>query len=56
MKYVKGARHRGAGEDEEHKHHLWYYGLLLFLTDQETPRDTVTNMDDNDVMELEVQL
>jgi hypothetical protein len=28
--------------------------LLLFLTDQETPRDTVTNMDDSDGIELGV--
>lgn len=26
--------------------HLWYYELLLFLTDQETPRPGVSNIED----------
>jgi hypothetical protein len=54
MKKVKASLHSGAGEDEVYKPHLWYYDLLLFLTNQETPRDTVTNMDDSDGIEIEV--
>jgi hypothetical protein len=50
MKKLTASLHSGAGEDD--RPYLWYYDLLLFLTDQETPRATVTNMDDSDGIEL----
>lgn len=35
-----------SGSKEVYKPHLWYYEYLLFHTDQETARNTVTNIID----------
>lgn len=36
----------GAGEDEIYKPSLWYFDLLHFLNDQETPRPSRNTMDE----------
>lgn len=46
LKKVLDSERSGAGEDEIYVPHLWYYELLSFLQDQETPRSTVSNMDE----------
>lgn len=41
----------GSGTEDVHKPNLWYFDLLLFLNDQETPRqgrDTITEHDNLD--------
>lgn len=38
----------GAGEDEVYKPSLWYFDLLHFLYDQETPRQSRNTMDENE--------
>lgn len=46
IKKVMQFKKSGSETDELYKPHLWYYKYLLFLTDQETPRQTVTNIDE----------
>ncbi|KAJ8953479.1 hypothetical protein NQ318_023600, partial [Aromia moschata] len=38
----------GSGEDEIYKPSLWYFDLLHFLNDQETPRQSRNTMDENE--------
>lgn len=38
----------GAGEDEIYKPSLWYFDLLHFLNDQETPRPSRNTMDESE--------
>ncbi|XP_031334690.1 uncharacterized protein LOC116164626 [Photinus pyralis] len=40
---VKESKKSGAGGDDIYTPHLWYYSLLLFTSDQEEPRDTISN-------------
>ncbi|XP_074030039.1 uncharacterized protein [Leptinotarsa decemlineata] len=49
LKRVKATMKSGAGADDIYQPHLWYYNLLLFLTDQETPRETKSNIDEDDI-------
>lgn len=46
LKKVMQSKKSGSGTEDIYKPHLWYYEHLLFLTDQETPRSTVTNIGD----------
>lgn len=46
LKKVMQSKKSGSGTEDIYKPHLWYYEYLLFLTDQETPRSTVTNIGD----------
>lgn len=47
LKKVKASKKSGAGADEVYKPHLWYYDQLLFLADQEAPRESVSNIEDD---------
>lgn len=46
MKKISESKRSGASADEVYSPQLWYYSLLLFLKDQETPRKSATNMDE----------
>lgn len=46
FKKVNASKKSGAGTDELYVPHLWYYEHLLFLTDHEMPRESVSNIDD----------
>ncbi|KAJ8968682.1 hypothetical protein NQ314_002173 [Rhamnusium bicolor] len=45
---VNKSERSGAGTDEIYKPSLWYFKLLFLLNDQETPRETISNIEDND--------
>ncbi|CAL1672229.1 unnamed protein product [Lasius platythorax] len=44
-KKVRNSVKSGAGEDEIYQPKLWYFDLLHFLDDQETPRESITNLE-----------
>ncbi|CAG4992834.1 unnamed protein product [Colias eurytheme] len=46
MKKVKASTRSGASTDDIYEPTLWYFHLLDFLTDHETPRESVSNFDD----------
>lgn len=46
-KKVWASHHSGAGADEIYTPNLWYFGLLMFLKDQEMPRGSVGNDNPN---------
>lgn len=46
MKKVNASTRSGAATDDIYEPTLWYFHLLDFLSDQETPRETVSNFDD----------
>ncbi|CAH0562766.1 unnamed protein product [Brassicogethes aeneus] len=46
MKKMKQSTKSGAGSEDICKPRLWYYNLLLFLYDQEKPREAVSNLDE----------
>lgn len=46
MKKVSESIRSGASAADVYAPQLWYYSLLLFLKDQETPRKSATNMDE----------
>lgn len=56
IKKIKDSQRSGAGEDEIYKPHLWYYEPLLFLLDQETPRQRVSSHDTECLHNNEVSL
>ncbi|CAK1584502.1 unnamed protein product [Parnassius mnemosyne] len=43
---VLDSQRSGKGTDDIYKPNLWYYDLLLFTKDQETPTDSFTNIDE----------
>ncbi|CAH1183896.1 unnamed protein product [Phaedon cochleariae] len=43
-KKVKASKTTGTGADDVYVPHLWYYEHLLFLSDQEIARDSISNM------------
>ncbi|KAG8337730.1 hypothetical protein J6590_015392 [Homalodisca vitripennis] len=43
----------GAGEDEIYKPSLWYFDLLHFLNDQETPRQSRNTMEENEDSQID---
>lgn len=45
LKKVKDSLKSGNGTDDNYTPSLWYYDDLLFLTDQELPRQSVSNLD-----------
>lgn len=45
LKKIKDSQRSGAGEDEVYKPHLWYFDHLVFITDQETPREGISSLD-----------
>lgn len=46
LKKMKESRRSGAGADDVYVPHLWYFELLLFVKDHETPRQSVNNIED----------
>lgn len=46
LRKVLDSERSGAGADDIYVPHLWYYELMSFLQDQETPRSTISNMDE----------
>lgn len=44
-KKVKASMRTGSGAEEVHKPKLWYYNLLVFLTDQEEVRPSTSSLD-----------
>ncbi|CAH1107449.1 unnamed protein product [Psylliodes chrysocephalus] len=46
LKKIKESRRSGAGADDVYVPHLWYFELLLFVKDHETPRQSVNNIED----------
>ncbi|XP_039751715.1 uncharacterized protein LOC120627754 [Pararge aegeria] len=45
---IKKSCKSGAGTDEIYKPRLWYFELLSFLYDQEVPRPSTSNIDDDE--------
>lgn len=45
MKKLKASKTSGSGTGEIYTPRLWYYQYLTFLTDQETPRGSVSNIE-----------
>lgn len=48
MKKVLESQRSGSSLDSIYTPTLWYYDLLLFTKDQETPTDSYSNMGDNE--------
>ncbi|XP_050304136.1 uncharacterized protein LOC126741649 [Anthonomus grandis grandis] len=48
LKKVINLERSGAGEEDVYVPHLWYFDLLIFIRDQEIPRKTQTNVEDED--------
>lgn len=44
---VNKSNRSGAGEDEVYKPTLWYFDLLRFINDHETPRESKNTMDED---------
>lgn len=49
LKKIKDSQRSGAGEDEIYCPHLWYFQHLQFLIDQETPRESTSNVEHESV-------
>ncbi|CAH2015595.1 unnamed protein product [Acanthoscelides obtectus] len=47
IKKVLDSERSGVGTDDVYVPHLWYFELLSFLRDQESPRTSVSNMEDD---------
>lgn len=45
----------GAGFDDIYTPTLWYYELLLFLIDQDEPRASITNVPDDNQMQVNTE-
>ncbi|CAK1597851.1 unnamed protein product [Parnassius mnemosyne] len=45
---VKSSQRSGSGKDDIYIPKLWYYDLLQFLTDQEVPRSSRSNISKDD--------
>lgn len=53
MKKIRDSRRSGSESDAIYEPHLWYFENLKFLIDQETPRDSISNLDtDQDSIEM----
>lgn len=48
LKKIKESMRTGSGADEVYQPKLWYFELLRFLSDQETPRPSSSNIDSQD--------
>lgn len=48
LKKIKDSQRSGAGEEDVYIPHLWYFKNLMFLKDQETPRDGISSIDFTD--------
>lgn len=47
IKKIKESQRSGAGTDDIYQPNLWYFQYLIFLSDQETPRESVSSIDNN---------
>lgn len=45
LKKIKDSQRSGAGEEDIYTPHLWYFKNLIFLKDQETPREGISSID-----------
>jgi hypothetical protein len=45
-KKIRESMRSGAGADDVYVPKLWYFDLLNYIEDEETPRDSLTNMDE----------
>ncbi|XP_064110271.1 uncharacterized protein LOC135218057 [Macrobrachium nipponense] len=54
LKKVENSKKSGAATDEVYRPSLWYYDQLLFLRDQETPRTSSSNIEE-DMIEMDCQ-
>ena len=55
LKKIKASTRTGSGADDVYQPSLWYFADLMFLTDQETPRNSRSNLEsDDDETEIEV--
>jgi hypothetical protein len=55
LKKVKDCTHSGMSSEQVYEPHLWYFDLLSFTVDQETPRKGKSSMDsDNEDNATEV--
>ncbi|XP_064104319.1 uncharacterized protein LOC135214179 [Macrobrachium nipponense] len=52
MKKVENSKKSGAATDDVYRPSLWYYDQLLFLRDQETPRTSSSDIEE-DVIEMD---
>lgn len=48
LKKIKESTKSGSGTDEVYQPKLWYFDSLRFLNDQETPRQSRSNIDESD--------
>lgn len=48
LKKVEGSKRTGTSPDDIYVPSLWYYDLLLFTKDQETPTDSISNLNDTE--------
>lgn len=48
LKKIKDSQRSGAGGEDVYIPHLWYFKNLIFLKDQETPREGISSMDFTD--------
>ncbi|XP_050310452.1 uncharacterized protein LOC126746316 [Anthonomus grandis grandis] len=53
LKKVLDSERSGAGEEDIYVPHLWYYDMMNFIRDQETPRNTKSNIEDMQLSYLE---
>lgn len=54
LKKVNSSKKSGSGSDDIYKPHLWYFEHLLFLIDQETPRESVSNIEEDSTLYSQV--
>ncbi|KAL4097819.1 hypothetical protein QTP88_022527 [Uroleucon formosanum] len=48
LKKIKDSQRSGAREEDVYVPHLWYFKNLMFLKDQETPRNGISSIDFTD--------
>lgn len=54
LKKVRLSMKSGAGSDDVYTPTLWYFDLLSFLCDQETPREIKSSLNDSLVLEVRI--
>ncbi|KAL3290038.1 hypothetical protein HHI36_023410 [Cryptolaemus montrouzieri] len=48
---VLNSKRSGTGTEDVYEPTLWYYELLQFIADQETPRPTKSNVEEEDIFQ-----
>ncbi|XP_067130333.1 uncharacterized protein [Centruroides vittatus] len=54
IKKIKASIKSGAGTEDIYKPKLWYFELLRFLDDRDTPRSSRSNVDSDDDIDIGV--